>query len=269
MARRRVLNLPILLAAFFCTVIGYAGVIAASHQTSANETGVVVDTALILAVDVSDSVDESRYRLQIEGIAQALEDKAVVDAIVSGPAGGIGLSLVLWADHARLALPWRVIRSLEDAVAFANDVRRLPQQTGEYTCLARMFEMTRRSIVTDIPMKAARVVLDVSGDGIDNCNVPEDTLAERDALIAAGVTINGLPIIVKGENEIVGSGAYRAPGFGLRELPKGPDSATTTLDAWYANTVIGGGGAFLLKADGFEDFGRAFRQKFVSEISMK
>ena len=228
-----------------------------------------VDTALILAVDVSNSVDATRYKLQMEGIAQALEDKGVIDAITSGPAGGIALSVVTWADHAHVPVPWRIIRSGADAISFAALVRQLPQTTGEYTCMARMLEMTRQTIVPDIPVKAARVVLDVSGDGIDNCSPPDETGTERDALVAAGVTINGLPIIVKGENEIVGSGAYRAPGYGLRELPKGPDSATTTLDAWYSANLIGGTGAFLLKANGFEDFGRAFRQKFVSEISMK
>lgn len=240
----------------------------ARPDVRADETA-VVDTALILAVDVSNSVDATRYKLQLEGIAQALEDKGVIDAITSGPAGGIALSLVTWADHAKIAIAWQMIRSRDDALAFAAVVRQLPQTTGEYTCMARMMEMTRQTIVPAIPVKASRVVLDVSGDGLDNCSPPEEMTAERDALVAAGITINGLPIIVKGENEIVGSGAYRAPGYGLRELPKGPDSATTTLDAWYNENVIGGPGAFLLKANGFEDFGRAFRQKFVSEISMK
>lgn len=227
-----------------------------------------VDTALVLAVDVSNSVDATRYKLQMEGIAQALDDPGVIAAITSGPHGAIALALVPWADHARVALPWRVIRSRDDAVAMASDIRKLAQVTGEYTCVARMFEFARQTILSDIPVKASRMVIDVSGDGLDNCSGPEETIRERDALVSAGVTINGLPIIVKGENEVVGSGAYRAPGFGLRELTKGPDTMTTTLDAWYNANVIGGAGAFLLKANGFEDFGRAFRQKFVSEISM-
>jgi Protein of unknown function (DUF1194) len=226
-----------------------------------------VDTALVLAVDVSNSVDEARYHLQMEGIAEALEDSGVVSAIISGPKGGIMLALVTWADHAQLALPWTVIRSAEDARAFATLIRRVPQARGEYTCTARMFEKVRETIVPDIPAKADHVVVDVSGDGIDNCGQPGDSRAERDQLLAAGVTINGLPIIVKGENEVVGSGAYRAPGYGLKELPIQDQTTTTTLDAWYTTNVIGGPGGFLLKANGFEDFGRAFRQKFVSEIS--
>jgi Protein of unknown function (DUF1194) len=225
------------------------------------------DTALILAVDVSNSVDATRYKLQMEGIAQALEDPGVIQAITSGPKGGIVLSLVTWADHAQLSLPWHLIRSATDARDFAELIRHVPQKTGEYTCTSRMFEMVRETILPNIPAKADRVVLDVSGDGIDNCGQPGEAAGERDQLVAAGVTINGLPIIVKGENEIVGSGAYRAPGYGLKELPIQDQALTTTLDAWYTANVIGGPSGFLLKANGFEDFGRAFRQKFVSEIS--
>lgn len=225
------------------------------------------DTALILAVDVSNSVDAARYKLQMEGIAQALEDPSVVNAITGGAKGGILLSLVTWADHAHVALPWQPVRSASDAQAFAAKIRQVPQVAGEYTCTARMFEMIGDTIVPEIPAAAGHVVIDVSGDGIDNCGQPGDAAARRDDLVAMGATINGLPIIVQGENDIVGSGAYRAPGYGLRELPKGPDSFTTTLDSWYNANVIGGPGRFLLKANGFEDFGRAFRQKFVTEIS--
>ncbi len=226
-----------------------------------------VDTALVLAVDVSNSVDDARYHLQMEGIAEALEDSSVISAMISGPKAGIMLALVTWSDHAELALPWTVVRSAADARAFATLIRHVPQNKGEYTCTARMFEKVRETIVPGLPVKADRVVVDVSGDGIDNCGQPGESAAERDQLVAAGITINGLPIIVKGENDIVGSGAYRAPGYGLKELPIQDQKTTTTLDAWYVSNVIGGPGGFLLKANGFEDFGRAFRQKFVSEIS--
>lgn len=237
----------------------------AADQPSAEKPP--VDTALVLAVDVSNSVDAERYWLQMEGIAQALEDQGVIDAILAGPKGGIALALLTWADHANLALPWQVIRSAADARNFAARIRTVPQTTGEYTCVARMLEKTREIVVPDIPATADRLVIDVSGDGIDNCAEPGVTAVERDLLVTSGFTINGLPIIVKGENETVGAGAYRAPGYGLKEIPLQDQSLTTTLDAWYRSNVIGGTGAFILKANGFEDFGRAFRQKFVSEIS--
>ncbi len=203
--------------------------------------------------------------MQMDGIALALEDDRVLDAITSGPNGAILLALVSWSDHAEVSMPWRVIGSREDALAAAAAIRSLPQSKGEYTCLTRMLALVRERVVGDVPADATRTVIDVSGDGIDNCATAEETGAERDRLVELGVTINGLPIIVKGENETVGAGAYRAPGFGLRE--SGPGVHETTLDAWYGQYVVGGPQGFVLKADGFEDFGRAFRQKFVAEIS--
>lgn len=227
------------------------------------------DTALVLAVDVSDSVDATRYQLQMEGIAQALEDPGVISAITSGPRGGILLSLVSWADRASLAMNWQLIRSEEEARRVAGVVRALPQTTGEYTCVSRMLAYVKESVAPDVSARATRVVLDVSGDGIDNCRPEDESIRERDALVAMGVQINGLPIIVKGENEVVGSGAYRAPGFGLQGLLIGPGTQQTTLDQWYLDYVVGGPAGFLVKANGFDDFGRAFRQKFVSEISAR
>ncbi|MDX2308291.1 MAG: DUF1194 domain-containing protein [Hyphomicrobium sp.] len=227
-----------------------------------------VDTALILAVDISDSVDADRYKLQMEGIARALEDPSVISTITSGPRGGIGLTLVEWTDTAAMTVPWRIIRSEVDAKAMAATVRGLVQRKGEYTCVSRMLAHVRERITSELPLNATRVVLDVSGDGIDNCREPDATTFERDALVATGVQINGLPIIVAGENEIVGAGAYRAPGFGLGALAIGPGTHQTTLDQWYTDYVVGGPAGFLIRANGFEDFERAFKQKFVSEISL-
>lgn len=231
------------------------------------DSPVEVDTALIVAVDISDSVNAERYSLQMEGIARALEDPGVINAITSGPRGGIAIALVEWTDTAELTIPWQIVRSPGEALRVAAAVRGLRQRAGEYTCVSRMLEYVRDRVVANLPLSATRIVLDVSGDGIDNCRDPADTLRERDALVGSGVQINGLPIIVAGENDIVGAGAYRAPGFGLRTLEVGPGTHQTTLDAWYAGHVIGGPAAFLIRANGFEDFGRAFRLKFVTEIS--
>ena len=225
------------------------------------------DTALVLAVDVSDSVDATRYALQMEGIAQALEDDRVVNTITSGAQGRILISLVQWADQAEIALPWQIIETADDARRIAALIRTLPQKAGEFTCVARTMRYVRDQVLSELPMMTVRAVIDVSGDGIDNCQDPSESIAVRDQLANAGIVINGLPIIVEGENEVVGSGAYRAPGYGLRALPRGPATSSTTLDAWYRKHVIGGPGAFLIVAHGFEDFGRAFRQKFITEVS--
>lgn len=231
------------------------------------QTGPEVDTALILAVDVSNSVDAERYRLQMEGIARALEDDGVVRAITGGPRGGILLALVSWGDRAHVSLDWQSIRSASDAQRVAELIRTLPQETGEFTCMARMMDLVRETVIASLPLPATRVVVDVSGDGIDNCDRPADMRKRRDDLVAAGVTINGLPIIVKGENDIVGSGAYRAPGLPLDGAVIGPGAGQSTLDTWYRDFVVGGPAHFLLPAQGFGDFGRAFRQKFLTEIS--
>lgn len=252
------------LAALAILLIG--ATIATPTTTTAEPTArIEVDTALILAVDVSDSVDETRYKLQMEGIARSLTDDGVLSAIMTGPRGGILLQLVFWAQKPEIVMDWEVIRTPEDAARVAALIRALPLKTGEFTCVSHMLEYVKDYVIEHIPASATRVVLDVSGDGIDNCRQDFESRRERDELVNKGVTINGLPIIVKGENDIVGSGAYRAPGFGMAT---GPDTHETTLDKWYTENVIGGPSGFLLKANGFEDFGRAFRQKFVSEISL-
>ena len=200
-----------------------------------------VDTALIVSIDVSNSVDEHRYKLQIEGIAAALEDPSVIDAILNGPQGGILFSLVTWADRPKIALPWMRIASRADSLAVAQAIRGMPRHDGEFTCLGQMLRYISDKVVPQIPAKALRVIIDVSGDGRDNCNSEEPIGHVRDELVASGVTINGLPIL------------------------EGREAAT--LAPWYRDNVMGGPGAFVLPADGFEDFGRAIRQKFVIEIS--
>lgn len=251
----------------------FAGAVLASAVLATGLAGAIAggdpqphaDTALVLAVDVSNSVDETRYKLQMEGIARALEDDGVIHAITSGPRGGIVLALVAWSDTATVALPWQQISAADDAYRVARLIRALPQTGGEYTCFAGMMRQVHDQVLPHARRLADRVVLDVSGDGIDNCEVRAAADQARDAVVAEDVTINGLPIIVAGENEIVGAGTFRRPGYAFEDL--GLDRDATTLDVWYRDHVIGGPGAFLHVAHGYEDFGRAFRQKFITEIS--
>ncbi|MEN3211613.1 DUF1194 domain-containing protein [Methylorubrum populi] len=220
--------------------------------------------ALVVSVDVSQSVDDSRFRLQMEGIAEALEDPGVIAAMTGHP-GGTLFAMVTWADRAGLALGWRRIATRADALATAAQVRATPRQSGEFTCLGQMFRTVTASVIPALPVPAERIVVDVSGDGIDNCTDPDDLEAERTALLATGATINGLPILVQGENDVVGAGAYRAPGYGLRATPLPQER--TDLAQWYGAHVVAGPGAFLLKAAGYGDFSRALRRKFVIEVS--
>ncbi len=213
-----------------------------SAQAETNLSGMdEVDTALIVAVDVSSSVDDKRYKLQMEGIAAALEDDNVINAVLGGPHGSILFSMVTWADHQKLIVPWTVISSPEQAKAVAKTVRTLPTQSGEFTCFARMLRYVADKVVARIPTKAAKIVVDVSGDGPDNCNSGDLMGAAKKDLVESPATINGLPIL------------------------EGQDAAT--IEDWYKDNVIGGNGAFLVPAKGYDDFARAFRQKFVVEVS--
>jgi hypothetical protein len=228
----------------------FAGFIAAAIPVTilrpgAAQTGPIsppdADMALVVAVDTSNSVDDYRYHLQVEGIAKALEDPGVINAITSGPQGGIFFSLVEWADRPQLDIPWVRISSANDAKRVAGLVRGLPRNPGNFTCMATMMRSVADKVVTQVPAKATRVVVDVSGDGKDDCNSEVPVEALRDEIVGYGITINGLPILEGDE--------------------------ATTLEAWYREHVMGGVGAFVLPANGFADFGRAIRQKFVVEIS--
>ncbi len=223
-----------------------------------------VDTALIVSVDVSNSVDGDRYRLQMEGIAKALEDPGVIEAITSGANGGILFAMVTWADRPALTLPWTKISNKQEAFATAARVRKLPLQGGEFTCMTRMLRSVNDKIVPQIPAKSLRIVVDVSGDGRDNCNAEEPIEKVRDELVANGVTINGLPILE-------GANAGGAAASGTEVVPQAraaapPDPAS--LETWYKTHVQGGPGSFVLTANGYGDFARAIRQKFVIEISL-
>ena len=241
------------LASFAMAIL--AVLFAASFADAQNDEA--VDTALIVAVDVSNSVDEKRYRLQMEGIAQALEDPAVIEGIIGGAKGGILFSMVTWADRPKVTLPWTRIANAEEARATAARVRSLPRQDGEFTCMARMMRTVSDKIVPQVPAPAAKIVLDVSGDGPDNCNAKEPIDAVRDELVKWGVTVNGLPILESAEEQPSAPVASYLP----------QERSASTLEDWYRDNVKGGPGSFVLAANGYKDFGRAIRQKFVLEIS--
>jgi hypothetical protein len=200
-----------------------------------------VDVALVLAVDVSGSVDDSRFSLQMEGIARAFEDRDVQNTILSGPYGALLVTLVNWSQKPQIAVPWRVIASPADAMAFAADVRRAPRRAEDFTCMSLMMQVVGEKLLPLMPVPADRLVVDISGDGRDNCNPRTTVDSMRDGLVADNVTVNGLPIREGREAE--------------------------TIAPWYEQHVIGGAASFLLPANGYQDFGRAIRQKFIIEIS--
>ncbi|WP_207539745.1 DUF1194 domain-containing protein [Sabulicella rubraurantiaca] len=205
-----------------------------------------VDVALVLAVDVSRSIDEDEARLQREGYRAAVSDPRVVEAIGRGMIGAIGLAYVEWAgfEYQRLVLPWTRIADAHDADAWSQALAEAPRASLSWTSISGAIDFSRR-VLEEAPFEATRRVIDVSGDGVNNSGRPSSMA--RDEAVAQGITINGLPIV----ND--------RPSFG--RMPPIP------LDQYYAENVIGGPGAFMIVAEDFESFGTAVRRKLIREIA--
>ncbi len=205
-----------------------------------------VDVALVLAVDVSRSVDEDEARLQREGYRSAVTDPKVVEAIRGGMLGSIAICYVEWAgiEYQRIVLPWTRIGSQGEADGWATALERAPRASLSWTSISGAIETSRRAIA-ECPHEATRKVIDVSGDGVNNSGPPAEMA--RDRAVADGITINGLPIL----ND--------RPTFG--RAPPIP------LDQYFRDSVIGGQGAFMIAAEDFEAFGNAVRRKLIREIA--
>ncbi len=231
--------------AHLIAAVGLAASIATSARAEPAETG--VDLALMLAVDVSESVDGQEALMQRQGYVQAIQTPDVLDAILSGPEGRIALSYVEWAgqDHYFVIIDWTVIDSRETASAFAARLDREVITQGYTTSISTLMRRARMAFQR-LPLRAARQVLDISGDGPNNDG--GYVVHARDRLTRAGITINGLPI----------SNDRPAPS-GYPRLENLPD--------YYRNCVIGGDGSFQIAAESFEAFAAAIRRKLVREIA--
>jgi len=205
-----------------------------------------VDVVLVLAVDVSRSVDEDEAKLQREGYRNAVSDHVVVEAVRGGMIGAIGVAYVEWAgaEYQRLVLPWTRIASPADAFAWATKLDEAPRASLSWTSISGALDFSHR-VLADAPFEATRRVIDVSGDGVNNSGGPVE--AARDKLVADGVTINGLPIM----ND--------RPTFG--RLPPVP------LDEYFRESVVGGPGSFVIPAEDFQAFGQAVKRKLIREIA--
>ena len=233
-----------ILAAILVAILAGVLTLQPSFAQAGKRTGAeIVDTALILAVDVSESINTERYALQMAGIGKTFEDPDIQQIILSGPNHSMFVALAEWSSRAFLSIPWTLITSPGDALAFADKIQHTPRFDNQFTCLARALQAVRDKVLPFLPVAANRTIVDVSGDGRDNCNTRPPVDAVRDQLVLAGVTINGLPIL------------------------EGDEAAT--LEDWYAHHVIGGPAAFLVPALGFSDFERAMRKKFLVEVSSR
>ena len=205
-----------------------------------------VDVNLVLAVDISRSIDEDEARLQREGYRAAVTDARVVEAIRGGMIGAVGLAYVEWGgiEYQRLVLPWQRVGNQADAEAWAERLMLAPRASLSWTSISGGIEFSRR-VMAEAPWEATRRVIDVSGDGVNNSGPPAEQA--RDRAVAEGITINGLPIV----ND--------RPTFG--RMPPIP------LDEYFRESVIGGPGAFVVVAEDFESFGMAVRRKLIREIA--
>lgn len=206
-----------------------------------------VDLELALAVDVSSSIDPEEARLQRDGYVAALRHPEVIRAIESGILGRIAVMYYEWAgdDHLTVIAPWTLIDGAESMDRFAAGIAAAPVRTAPRTSIANAIEFALPQF-GDNGFEGTRQVIDISGDGPNNGRT--EVLEARGKAIAAGVTINGLPIV---------NGRGDPTGY----LPL-PD-----VDLYYRDCVIGGPGAFLIVANSFREFGLAIRRKLISEIA--
>lgn len=205
-----------------------------------------VDVLLVLAVDVSRSIDEDEARLQREGYRNAVSDPRVVEVIRRGMIGAIGIAYVEWAgiEYQRLVLPWTRIATQAEADSWASALAEAPRVSLSWTSISGGIDFSRQ-VLRDAPFEGTRRVIDVSGDGVNNSGRPAEVA--RDDAVAEGITINGLPIV----ND--------RPTFG--RMPALP------LDQYFERNVIGGTGAFMIVAEDFDAFGTAVRRKLLREIA--
>ncbi len=206
-----------------------------------------VDLELVLAADISGSMDLEEAALQRGGFAGAIRHPQVIEAIQSGPYGRIAVAYVEWAGFLiqSTLVDWTEVADAASAAAFAEAVERPALRTGLWTSISTVIAYAARSF-TGNGFRARRRIIDISGDGPNNRGI--NVVHARDRAVAAGIVINGLPII------------NGRPG--LYGFPPLPD-----LDLYYRDCVIGGAGSFVVVADGFKDFARAIRRKMVLEIA--
>ena len=212
----------------------------------ARATERTVDLELVLAADISGSMDVEEAALQRQGFANAIRHPKVIATIQAGPLGRIAVTYVEWAsEHIQSTLVhWTEISDTESARAFADAIEQPTVRIEEWTSISALIARAARSFEGN-RFQGRRQIIDISGDGPNNRGAY--VVHARDRAVADGITINGLPIV----ND-------RPSPYGFPPLPD--------LDLYYEDCVIGGHGSFIVVADGFQDFARAIRQKMLLEI---
>ncbi len=206
-----------------------------------------VDLELVLAVDISYSMDDGEQRLQRDGYVQAFRSPQVLSAIASGQYRRIAVSYVEWAglDARKVIVPWTLINGPASANAFADLLQKKPLDNDRRTSISAALEFAR-AYFKKSPFKPTRRVIDISGDGPNNIGRPVTVV--RDETVRQGIVINGLAIMTRPSTV---HSRYDIPN----------------LDRYYAACVIGGVGSFVLPIRSKAEFASAIRRKLVLEIS--
>ena len=207
-------------------------------STQVSAVPIDVDLELVLAVDVSGSVDATRYQAQKQGYINAFRDSSVIDTIMNGALGSIAVTYMEWsgANQQSQQVGWTQISDSDDSNAFADAIEATTRAFSGLTGISQAIDWSVDAFV-DNGFEGTRRVIDISGDGSDNTSGDPDT--SRDAAVDAGIVINGIAI-------------EEVTGFSLTD--------------YYAANVIGGPGSFVLTATTFEDFEQAINQKLRVEI---
>jgi hypothetical protein len=216
------------------------------NQLTDKDAAPSVDVELVLAVDVSYSMDMDELAIQREGYAQALISKDFLQALKTGPTGKIAVTYFEWAASSdqKIIIPWRVIDGPETADAVANEIMKTPIRRASRTSIsgAIYFAMP---LFDENPYRGLRRVIDISGDGPNNNGAP--VVGARDTALEKGITINGLPIMVK------------EPSYSTMDIDN--------LDFYYEDCVIGGPGSFVVSIKDRDKFKEAIRNKLVLEVA--
>jgi Protein of unknown function (DUF1194) len=204
-----------------------------------------VDLKLVLAVDVSGSIDSEEFQLEREGTADAFADPEVLKAIQGGSLGRIAIAMLDFSSPQfdKVVIDWTIIKDKASAQAFAETIRNLPRTPGRRTSVSSALELGSLLLeASEKDIVATRRVIDVTGDGPNNDG---NSMTEaHDKTIAQGVIVNGLPVMDEMAN-----------GY----FPE--------LDKYYAGCVTGGRGAFVIVVHSYKDYSQAMRHKLILEIS--
>ena len=237
--------------AVVAAVTAVALVLAASAATvpkfvDSRASAIPVDVELVIAVDVSYSMDPDEQALQREGYVLALTSKEFLQALHQGAHGKIAITYFEWAGQSdqKILMPWRVIDGPESADAVAAEIARVPIRRASRTSISGALRFAK-PLFDDSGYRGLRRVIDVSGDGANNAGPLVELI--RDDVLAAGITINGLPIMLK------------RPYKGTMDMDN--------LDEYYEDCVIGGPGAFVIPIREREKFIEATRTKLVLEVA--